>query len=497
MKKLNKNFKASAFFAICAASITACGISFELSAQNINVYSATELQTALKNASAGDEIIVFPGNYLGQKGTENSGSSPAHFFSDKSGTSSNPITLRSYAKSDKQTLKGENVDSGYILYLTGDHWVIKDLKFKTAQKGIMLEGANHNVIDNVEVSDVGAEAVHFRKSSSYNKLTNCYIHNTGKRSGKEGFGEGVYVGTHNGHESATLDPSNYNLIGGCTIGPEVTAETFDVKSGTKGTVIESNYLSGKGIIGTSGNPAADSFIDLKGTDVIVRYNKMDWEGDNNIAHAIFTYQEHRASNIYGNEFTLNTSSPIYKLLEETVYAKDNTRLDNGTKVVDATYQLNKIEDQLNTSIEQPYQGPYACFDELTNGCGSAPSNTDPVDPTDPQDPTDPEDPNDGGTTPTDPSGCDSSVSVNWNSKTEITLAGATCVDFGQSLSGENVQFWDSDANSSCNFRGSVSSIDGSGSLEITSNYVSSSSFSGTTLQLVANNGCEFIKVRAY
>ncbi|WP_016956493.1 right-handed parallel beta-helix repeat-containing protein [Catenovulum agarivorans] len=491
MEKTNFKFlRVPVALAVSTVSVLACGLSFETVAQNINVYSAAELQAALRNASAGDEIVVYPGSYIGQKGEANSGSSPAHFYSDKSGTASNPIVLKSYAKSDKQTLQGDNVDSGYILYLTGDHWRIKDLKFKTAQKGIMLEGANYNLIDNVEVSDIGAEAVHFRQSSSHNKLTNCYIHNTGKRVGKEGFGEGVYVGTHNGHESATLDPSNYNLIGGCTIGPNVTAETFDVKSGTKGTVIESNNLSGKGIIGTSGNPAADSFIDLKGTDVIVRYNKMDWQDDNNLAHAIFTYQEHRASNIYENEFTLKSSSPIFKILEETVHAKNNSRLDNGTKVVEADYQLNKMDDQLDNSIEQPYQGPYSCFDELTNGCGSALSGTSPEDPEEPTDPND-------GSTPTDPSGCDSTVSVSWNTKTEVTLAGATCVDFGQDLSGENLQFWDSDANSSCDFRGSVSSINGSGSLDITSNYVSVSSFSGTLLQLVANNGCDYIKVRAY
>ncbi|KMT65108.1 hypothetical protein [Catenovulum maritimum] len=494
MKKINTKTKMSAIFALCTSSLISCGISFNLAAENINVYSATELQNALKNANSGDEIIVYPGTYIGQKGLANSGSSPAHFYSDRSGTASNPIVLRSYAKSDKQTLRGENVDSGYILYLTGDHWLIKDLKFKTAQKGIMLEGANYNKIDNIEVSDIGAEAVHFRKSSSYNKLTNCFIHNTGKRSGKEGFGEGVYVGTHNGHESATLDSSNYNLIGGCTIGPNITAETFDVKSGTKGTVIESNYLSGKGIIGTSGNPAADSFVDLKGTDVIVRYNKMDWENDNNLAHAIFTYQEHRSSNIYDNEFVLRSSSPIFKILEETVHAKNNIRLDSGTKVVEATYQLNKMDDQLDSSIEQAYQGPYACFDELTNGCGSTPSETDPEDPTNPETPTNQDD---DSANNTDPTGCDSTISINWNSKTEITLSGATCIDFGQNLSGENVQFWDSDTNPSCDFRGSISSIDGSGSVEMTSKYTSSNGFTGTILQLASNNSCSYIKVRAY
>ena len=290
--QFNKSaFKISRLVVACLLPLSGLAL-----ADTINVYNATDLQNALKNAAAGDEIIVNPGTYLGDKST--SGSTKAHFYSSKSGTSSNPITVRSKWKGNKQTLKGASVDSAYIFYLTGDNWVIKDLKFTTAQKGIMLEGANNNLLNNIEVSNIGAEAVHFRYFSSNNTLSNCYIHNTGKRSGQEGFGEAVYVGTHDGHTSASLDNSNNNRIGGCSIGPNITAEAIDIKSGTKGTIIESNYINGEGIIGASGNPAADSFIDIKGTDVIVRNNIMDWNNDNNFAHAIFTYQEHRNSNIY-------------------------------------------------------------------------------------------------------------------------------------------------------------------------------------------------------
>ncbi|MBD1388290.1 right-handed parallel beta-helix repeat-containing protein [Neiella sp. HB171785] len=462
------------------------------SAERIDVYDAAQLQQALRTAQAGDEIVVNPGSYVGNKNSTASGSSKAHFFSDRSGNENAPITLRSLSTNNKQVLMGENVDSGYVFYLKGDHWVIKDLKFSTAQKGIMLEGANNNAIDNVEIANIGAEAVHFRYFSSDNELSNCYIHDTGKRSGGEGYGEAVYVGTHDGHTSAKLDHSNDNRIGGCTIGPNVTAEAFDVKSGTRGTVIESNYISAKGIIGTAGNPAADSFIDLKGTNNIVRHNKMDWANDSDLDHAIFTYQEHRNSNVYNNEFTLAADSAIFHMLEETVHAVNNVRLDGGTKIVKADYQNKKWDDQLDSSIEKPAK-VYPCFDELDGGCGSVPTDPEPDPEPTPDPPTEPEDP------PTAPSGdCSGTLDLVWGEKTEVDLALTNCIRFERDVAGSTVQAWDSDENNSCDFRGELVSVDNSSVVAtISSNYHAFNSLSGDTFIVQANNNCGYIKVRSY
>lgn len=542
MVKLKKHKKIG--LSLIITTLTACsGI---VDAATVQVYNATELQNALKNAAAGDEIVVNPGTYVGNKGS--SGNTKAHFYSGKSGSASNPIILRSKSSANKQVLKGDSVESGYILYLTGDYWQVKDLKFKTAQKGIMLEGANNNKIDNVEVSDIGAEAVHFRYYSSNNELSNCYIHNTGKRVGQEGFGEGVYVGTHDGHTASKLDPSNNNRIGGCTIGPNITAEAFDIKAGVSGTVIESNYINAQGIIGTSGNPAADSFIDLKGTDNIIRYNKFDWGNDNNLDHGIFTYQEHRNSNVYDNEFTLPTSGAIYKLLEETVHSVNNVRLDGGTKVVQADYQNSKWDEALDPSIEKPTRS-YTCFDELTNGCGSSPTGPGTSDPVGPTGYTYAA--NEGQTVavsgeldiaygangsfnylynqtsnvtcnnatfgdpisgtvkacftktsePTEPpvsEGCDGVKSAVWKAKTEVQIATTNCVQFDRDLAGKTFQAWDSDDNSSCDFRGEiVSATNSSVSATVTSNYQAFNNLSGDTFILKPSNNCQYIKVRGY
>ncbi len=95
-------------------------------------------------------------------------------------------------------------------------------------------------------------------------------------------------------------------------------------------------------------------------------------------------------------------------------------------------------------------------------------------------------------------GCSSVINVAWNSRTEVTLGDAdTCIRFDRELAGEKTQFWDSDTHPSCDFRGSVTSVDGGGSVTISGNYAASGGLSGTTLKVSPNNGCLHIKVRAY
>lgn len=574
--------------------------SISANAVEVPVNNGVELQNAMKTASPGDEIVLYPGDYFGEKTLEASGNVVGHFFSDRDGTASNPIILRSANKNNKQVLKGGNFNNGYIFLLRADHWVVKDLKFRTAQKGIMVEGGNHNKFDNVSVTDTGAEAVHFRRNSSNNEITNCLITDTGKRSGKEGLGEGVYVGTHDGDTASNswgqIDASNNNRIGGCHFGPDLGGEAFDIKAGTTGTVIESNYMDGRGIIGTAAFPNANSFIDLKGDRNIVRGNIMDYRGEANIEHAIQTSDVHQTSNVYDNTYTLSPSGYTYNIQDETLHLNNETRTDGGTQIVRKSYQDDHYDFNLDLSIEQPYKGPYPCFDELDTGCGGNTSggggdtgggdtgggdtggggNSAPtVNFTTPSgnlsveegydiffvatasdsdgtvsnlqlfidnnlirqesyqpyewghdgspDPTEVNGlsvgdhdvrvvvtDNEGATsedsftltvTAADTGGGDtgggSCTNVDFRERAEINLSSASCVTFDVSLAGKRLAVWDSDTNSSCDFRGTVTSADGSGSLSVNSNYANSSSFSGTTVNFSASNGCQFLKVRAY
>ncbi|WP_206361628.1 hypothetical protein, partial [Vibrio sp. F13] len=71
---------------------------------------------------------------------------------------------------------------------------------------------------------------------------------------------------------------------------------------------------------------------------------------------------------------------------------------------------------------------------------------------DPEEPVDPVDP------PVS-EGCDSVTQYSWKQQMEIDLSQANCIAIDRDLSGKTVQVWDSDANSSCDFRGMLSSVD--------------------------------------
>lgn len=80
-------------------------------------------------------------------------------------------------------------------------------------------------------------------------------------------------------------------------------------------------------------------------------------------------------------------------------------------------------------------------------------------------------------------------------RAEIDLNTANCVNVNGGMAGKTLQVWDSDANPSCNFRGTVSA--GGSTLSITKNYHSTSSLSGNRLNFSSNNDCKYVKIRFY
>ncbi len=102
--------------------------------------------------------------------------------------------------------------------------------------------------------------------------------------------------------------------------------------------------------------------------------------------------------------------------------------------------------------------------------------------------------------PTDPpvsGSCDSTVNYVWKEQQEVVISRDQCLQIDQDLSGKTVQVWDSDANSSCDFRGVVETADGTGSIAVTSNYVAGTALTGSVVKFTASNGCDFVKFRAY
>ncbi|WP_395339444.1 polysaccharide lyase [Ningiella sp. W23] len=86
-----------------------------------------------------------------------------------------------------------------------------------------------------------------------------------------------------------------------------------------------------------------------------------------------------------------------------------------------------------------------------------------------------------------------------NVKTEINLGSAGCIEFSQDLAGRRLAVWDSDNTGACDFRGSLSSQNGSGSLVVPDNYEATRSVSGTVFSVnnVSGNTCRQMKIRAW
>ncbi|WP_229106397.1 right-handed parallel beta-helix repeat-containing protein [Paenibacillus sp. 1001270B_150601_E10] len=274
------------------------------------------LSSALKNVTPGKRIVLAPGTYTGS------------FSSDVDGTETAPITIQSQDPANPAVLSGYSTGSGFSLRVRGDHWIIRDMIFTNAQKGILLDHSNHTLITDVEVYNIGYEAVHFRDGTSYSTIENSYIHDTGKTG--PGFGEGVYVGSANG---ASYDPNtHYNTIRSVVFGPNITAEHIDIKERSIGTLVEYCTFYGEGI---SGANYADSFIDVKGNDAIIRHNIGYQQGNSIIVDA---FQLHEIlpgwgiNNTFSNNTLYLTDPAVYVIgaySSTSATATQNTRSPAG------------------------------------------------------------------------------------------------------------------------------------------------------------------------
>jgi hypothetical protein len=235
-----------------------CSAQQKVASKTIDVYNAIDLQKALNNAKAGDNIVLKDGIYNG------------NFIipSSANGTSDKPITL---SGSKKVVLDGNTVNTGYVLHLQASYWTIKDITITNGLKGLMCDGANYNTIDNIAVNNIGEEGIHFRKFSTHNVLQNSILNNTGLKTAD--YGEGVYIGTAvsnwSKHTNGIEDKCDSNKVINNTIGPNITAECIDVKEGSTGGIIRGNNFNSTGITGAN---SSDSWMDVKGNGYLIENN---------------------------------------------------------------------------------------------------------------------------------------------------------------------------------------------------------------------------------
>jgi len=226
--------------------------------RTVNVSSATDLKTALANAKAGDEIVMADGMYSGK----------FVIAPNVNGTKTNPIILRG---SRNAILDAGDINTGYVLYLQSNYWVIKGFTITNGLKGLMIDGSLNSVIDGIKVFNIGEEGIHLRKYSSHNTIQNAEISSTGLKT--PDYGEGIYIGSAKNnwatYTNGNPDLCDSNLIYNNKIGPNVAAECIDIKEGTTGGIIRANTFDATGITGAN---SGDSWIDVKGNYTLIENN---------------------------------------------------------------------------------------------------------------------------------------------------------------------------------------------------------------------------------
>lgn len=173
----------------------------------VTVRDTAELVAALSVARPGTRIQLADGVY----------SAKNSFTVSTACTAADPCALRG---SRAAVLDGDGISGHYGLHLIGaSHWTLEGFTVANASKGIMLDGSSRNVIDGVEVRDIGDEAIHLRGFSSDNVVRDNLVRDTGKRV--PGYGEGIYVGSAKSnwdrYSGGQPDASDRNVVTGNTI----------------------------------------------------------------------------------------------------------------------------------------------------------------------------------------------------------------------------------------------------------------------------------------
>lgn len=236
----------------------------------IEVNSASQLTSALKNASAGDKIVIAPGTYIG------------NFDLEVSGSKNKPIWIVGEDVKNMPILDGDDYTNSYALSINGedtggiDYIYVQNIKVTNGRGGIFVDQADYVTIDNIEVYDIGQAGIHIRDGSEYNIVKNSYIHDTGIYNVK--YGEGIYIGSDYtkwpGTGGSEYDPAvDYTQILNNKIGPNVTAEHIDVKEGSSYAYIIGNTFDAKGMNDIINGGL--SFIDFKGNYAEAAYNTGD------------------------------------------------------------------------------------------------------------------------------------------------------------------------------------------------------------------------------
>lgn len=274
-------------------------------ARKVVVTNNAELKSALTNAVSGDYIALSAGTY-----------SDTFVLENKLATASNPISI---CGDNGAMIKAPGGYVGYGFHFKNvTSFVLSNVVISGYLKGVVLDNGDNSIIQNITVSNLGNEGVHFRTGSSNNIIQKSTIFDTGFV--EDWFGEGVYIGSANSNwckygTNCGPDKSDYNQVIGNTI-YRTSAESIDVKEGSTGGLIIGNSFEGSGMTGEY----ADSFIDVKGNNYLIKNNTGTIAFNaKKVSYQLDGYQHHVVYDGYGNNNVFEANTVTGALPGNVVY----------------------------------------------------------------------------------------------------------------------------------------------------------------------------------
>jgi hypothetical protein len=265
----------------------------------VSVSTASQLSSAIANAQSGDLIELAAGTYSGR------------WTITRSGTATSRIML---CGPRKAILNGGGISAGITLNLSGaSYWTLKGFTATNSLKGVVVWGGRANVLDSLEVVQIGQEGIAVGRFSRANIIRNNSVHDTGKYAHQ--WGEGIYVGTSESNwcnfTNCQPDTSDSNQV----VRNSVSATTSDgiqVMAGTTGVLVRGNMIDGAGMVS---DPSSPVWVLAMGNDMLVDSNT----GTHALTHGM---KVRRNQSAWGNKNvfkanTMNVGTSGYAILLET------------------------------------------------------------------------------------------------------------------------------------------------------------------------------------
>ncbi|WNO10324.1 cadherin-like beta sandwich domain-containing protein [Teredinibacter sp. KSP-S5-2] len=328
----------------------------------LTVENSTQLQQALINASAGDEIFLFDGEYQGA--TDTSGDSSAYFYSAASGTVDRPIVMRGEVGRNA-TLIGDGAINTSVLKLTGDYWQVSNISLENGETGLLLDSANHNEIDYLNVVKQTGAALRIRNGSSNNIIQNSEFSSSS---------QGAVIGSDDSQWTTAPTPGEFlpentgNKIRLSTFGRNILNEHVVVHEGVDGTVIENNIFDSAIKTGAANG---ETVIRNLGNNTEVRNNSFYNSTDDvesqqvtNVEPDESWHTETWATNlqVFGNRVDVGgkTSDFINNQSSQQVLTGENTRLDGVSLTNAGAFFSDTLTE--NSYKLQSVSNPTFCLD---------------------------------------------------------------------------------------------------------------------------------------